>query len=497
MKKYRACFAAFILILSLLSGCQASPEKDAVVSKNDGSFQKRIYQTNPPEGDTQAAQPSKIQCSESFTSTDGSVSFNIQIDEEITPDVSQVIEVSPHRLTEEDISRVAKVLLGDVDFYERRPSSNPQYSKAQYQEMISRLSAYASQETLTELMGEKGADTYLEFVRIYIDLWTGKYETAPEKDPRVPCDWMLKKERNYNDSDVEIGDRTVADDSDVLYATAVKNGIEYSYSVITKDSGAYRVNLLNLDLTDGLGLYPVNTAIYRARLCRTDAPTQAQIEDANRQVQDMLEKMELGHWQIAQTTVETEQIGDAAEYSIHIMAVPILNGIPTIYGQVAGDLQENYSADYAMPYAEFSLSANGEIVYFNLVSPIDTVETHNENVAALPISELMDGCIQQLSFNDADAYGLPASVRENMEDSSGQKILCQVDISRAEYALGRVRKAESDDHYYYIPVLVLRGVVNYIGEQDGQSYYTNYLSSEQELPTLIWINAIDGSIIGR
>ena len=495
MKKFLSAVFAFVLIVSILCGCQKAPSKEAVISKNDGVFQERIDQTGPPQEEVQGENPTSIQCSEQFTSTDGSVHFTIDINKEIAADVNQVIEVAPHRLTEDDIRRVAKVLLGDVDFYERRSSTNPQYSKAQYQQMISRLSAYSNREALTNLMGVSGADTYLEYVQKFIESWTRKYETAPTEDPRIPCDWTLKKERHYNDNEVEIGKRTVADDSDVLYVNAEKNGIEYIYSVITKDDDGYKVNRLNLNLTEGLGLYPVDMAIYRSMLCRTEEPTAEQIDTANIKVQDLLSKMELGQWQISETTVEAKQIDDITEYTIHITAVPNLNGVPAIYGQSAGNLQNAYDATYFMTYAEFILSANGDIVYFNLDSPLEIIDTRNENVATLSVAELMKSCIQHLSFSDADAYGLPTDVREEIENVSEQNLLCQVAISDVEYVLGRVKKPDSDDHYYYIPIMVLNGIVNYIGEKDERCYYTNCHVPSEGIPHLIWINAIDGSIV--
>ena len=202
-----------MIILSILCGCQKAPGREIVISKNDGSFQEKVSQTSPIT-DTD---PIPISFNEQFLSTDGSVEFAIDINEEISSVARQVIEVAPHHLSEDDIRRVANTLLGDVTLYERRSSSNPQYSKSQYQQMIQRLSAYATKDALTELMGADGSDTYLEYVKKYIAVWTEKYATAPDEDPREICDWTLKKERHYNNSDVEIGDRAVDEDCDLLH----------------------------------------------------------------------------------------------------------------------------------------------------------------------------------------------------------------------------------------------------------------------------------------
>ena len=49
-----------------------------------------------------------------------------------------VVEVTPHFLTEEDVQRAGRALLGDVDFYEAEPLMTPVYSKTELQEIINR-----------------------------------------------------------------------------------------------------------------------------------------------------------------------------------------------------------------------------------------------------------------------------------------------------------------------------------------------------------------------
>lgn len=344
-------------------------------------------------------------------------------------------------------------------------------------------------------MGADGADTYLEYVKRYIEIWTEKSTTAPDEDTRKLCDWTLKKERYYNDSDVEIGDRSIEDDCDLLIATAEKEGIEYSYSVIRENGPTVKLNKLNLTLTEGLGLYPVDMAIYRAQLCRTGKPTQEQIETVTAKAQSILDEINLGQWNLDEPTVEEKQIGNSTEYRIRITAYPDFNGISVLSGQSAGNLQDAYDATYLMTNADFLFSAHGDIIYFNLESPLDVVEVRNENVMTLSVAELLEKCVHNLSLSDADAYGLPADVRMEMEANSGEKLLCQIALTEAEYGLGRVKVPNSDDHYYYIPVLVLKGIVEYVGANTGTCYYTNHYNSGSGVPALIWLNAVDGSII--
>lgn len=73
-----------LLILWTLSACQASPEKSVVVSKNDGSFDVRVVQSaetvSSDKSVESASSPnSEFQHKSAFSSTDGTVSFTMNI----------------------------------------------------------------------------------------------------------------------------------------------------------------------------------------------------------------------------------------------------------------------------------------------------------------------------------------------------------------------------------------------------------------------------------
>lgn len=488
------CYA---FLLFLLCGCQSAPNQEVITSKNDGIFQDKIKETDS-SSDNLDINSTRIMWKENFLSTDGSVNFSVDIDNEVSPDVRQVVEVAPHMLTEEDIRRVATVLLGDVDFYERRSSSHPEYSKSQYQEMISRLSPYATKEGLTQLMGASGAEVYLEYIQLFIESWTEEYESAPEGDPRTPCDWVLKKERVYNDSEIEIGNRVLDEDMNVLYANAQKDGIEYCFSVIRHSGKTHKLNSIHLQLSEGIGLVPVDQAIYRSMLCRTEKPTEDQIAAVLEKAQNMLQQMALGEWEIVSTKVEVSNNGSAPEYVIRLQAQPLINGVSSILGQPDKAPQDSYAPTYQMTSANLTFSANGEIIDFGLISPVDVLDVPNQNVSTISVDELAEKCMQQLSLSDRAAYGLPDYSIEETEDYTGEKLLCQVSITEAEYGLGRVKVPNTDDNYYYIPVLAFRGTVVYILDKSGTVYYDNTPeNADEKPPILLCINAIDGSIISN
>ena len=284
MRKKRL-FAVLALGAFFLSGCQAAPEEQSVVSKNDGSFESALTSTQAAE----ETMPSHVQLAENFASTDGSVQFHMNIDQTLITGNMPVVEVVPSSITSEDMQRVAKALLGDVEFYEREPSSNPQYSKSQYQEMITRLAPYSTLDAMTELVGIGKAEDTLESVKATIAWITEAMETAPEENPHVRCDWALKKERFYNDSEWVISGRPLAEDNDWLVATAQKNGIGYKYMVVVRDQDDYKLNRFSLQLGGASVDTYTDRLIYWSKLCRTEKPTKQQIQDVHSRVIELLE----------------------------------------------------------------------------------------------------------------------------------------------------------------------------------------------------------------
>lgn len=489
MKKQKI-IVGIVLLSILLAACQVTPGMQSVINKNDGAFEDAIQITRATDEAIQA----QVQLTENFSSTDGSVKFHMNIDQSLAAEKMPVLEVVPHAITSEDAQRVATVLLGDVDFYEREPSMNPRFSKSQYQEMISRLVPYSNLDAMTDLVGPSAGEM-LEATKYLIDYLTAAMETAPEENPHVPCDWTLKKERYYNNSPGDIGNRAIGEDDDWLVATATKNQLGYTYMVIARDQEDYKLNRFSIQLGGATVEPSLDRKIYWSQLCRTEKPTMEQIHRVEEQVVTMIEEMEFGQWEVARTKVETSYSGAEPEYMIRVNLVPVLNGIPAIFGQGNPELDQDYTGAYALTQATFLMSANGDIIDMELDSPIELKSVANENVATLSFSQLIERAQQHLSLSDAGNYGLSDAVIKMYEKEFQEEILCVVDISQIEYGLSRVLIKDTTDSYYYVPVLVFQGNVQYQGVSTGTIYF-DYADYGIGLDTLLWINAVDGSIVG-
>lgn len=492
--KRLGCAVLIAVTLTGLYGCQQAPAAQSVISKNDGSFDSSVIAPateDPAVGSTQAAV-----YTDEFTSTDKSVTFTYNIDGQHTVVNNPVVEVVPHYLTAEDAKRVATALLGDVDWLEKEPYLEPEYTKEQIQNKINRWSQYANTDAILKLLGTDSGNT-VDVIKNFIEEYSNRYETAPSDPPKM-CEWTLKKDSYYYYSAESLAERDLSEDNDSIQAVAKVGEVEYTFSVSTRNESDYKMNFIYLYPGEGSSPCSIDSNIYQATLCRTEKPTEEDISIAVAKAEKMLADMDLGQWQVDSSTVQTTYFGDTPEYRINVTAVPVINGIPAVRVPQISNLKSDlaYASNYYMTDANFEFSANGDMVRFKMYAPIDTKEIINENVAAKSLDELMELAKNHLTLSDYYKYGLSADTLDNSEGYYGENLTCQIDICQMEYGMLRVKVPNTDESYYYVPGIVLSGSVDYIGRETG----TVFAASGQEfrnarITPIVAINAVDGSNI--
>ncbi len=149
-----------------------------------------------------------------------------------------------------------------------------------------------------------------------------------------------------------------------------------------------------------------------------------------------------------------------------------------------------------MTDACFWFSANGVLKKFELYSTIDIVNVLNENVATLSMEQLIEEAKKQLSLSDYCGYGLGKEILDQMELDYGEDILCNINICGLDYGLTRVKVPDTEDSYYYLPAVFFSGTIEYVGKNSGNVYASSGKEIwDEQIITLLGINAIDGSII--
>lgn len=478
----------------LLSGCQDTPNGNIVTSKNDGSFEISKVQT--------ATEPKtlseKIELEKNFFSTDNTVEYFLDICTDIPQKALPIMEVAPYFLTGEDAQRVAKALFGDVEIYtSRQRQHNTVFSQEELRTKLHRWSQYANSEAVSKLFGYAPGDT-VNIVQGFIEEYTVKMETAPLESQNKVCTWEYLSESSYSRSPEENGNGDDKKENQAIKTELVCNEIPYAYNVVRRDLDDFKMSRISAYPYDGFSPDNIDERIFHAQLCRTEEPTAEQIKDVQEKAKQILDEIQLGQWMIDQCYPEKKMFGDIPEYSIHVTAVPTLEGVEVIRRPQLRNLRSDavFASNLYLTDAEFVFSAHGDLVYFELNTPLQFIELTNANVETLPMDSLIEKAIQHLELTDYTNYSLPAVDIMNFEDYYGEKLLCQVHIGEMRYGLTRIKVPNTDSSYYYVPALALYGTADYLGKNTGTVYFSDNdsLSPAGSVP-LIMLNAVDGTVI--
>lgn len=355
---------------------------------------------------------------------------------------------------------------------------------------INRWSQFASAESYKELFGTANNND-VRIIRKFIADYTERCETAPDENPHTLCDWTYKKAGYYLATPEELDTWYFSNDNDEIDTIVALSGdpydIVYEYCVSTRDKEDFKVSNINAAIAGADSPVGIDWNIYRAQLLRTEKPAEDRMNEIAEKAQAMLDEMDLGQWKVDQCYLEMTEYGDAVEYVICVTAVPVLNGIAAVRQPQLWSLKstEAYASNYYLTDVQFQFSANGNLVLFRMYSPTDIKDVINDNVAVMSMEELMEKAKTYLQLSDIYTYGMI----DEILDYYGGNVACAVDVCTMEYNLNRVKVPDTDESYYYVPGLALRGSVQYYDTETGEIY------DELEDKILVVINGVDGSVI--
>lgn len=486
MQKKKYSTVVLIVVFSfLLCACQIGPPHSIVTSKNDGAFDANLQQRSPQ----QETHEITLKRSNSFTSTDNSVEFKWKLDQTLAIGAMPVLEAAPYLFTSEDVQRIVKSIFGDdIVFYDVGPESQRQLSKSEIQEKISLLSKYANAENLNWLMGQ---EANLEALKRRILLYTQQYETAPDMNPHTVCDWTLKPSNYYQ--------RNEDGKTDTLIATTRIDNFDYQIEAHVRNQRDYIKSDIQIGLGDGNGRETsVERAINTAQLCITEKPTQAQIEQAKATAQNMLDKMGLGDYVIAETLIDVRYYGDTPAYQIWIEAEPVLEGANVLYGDFGRSYiaKEQYNSEYPVGQIQFFFSANSDLISFRMHSLVKVLDVKNSDVVTLSMDELMEKAQNYMSLYDAEAldkFTGNTLILEALTGRAPNTLDCKVEITEAAYGLSRYPIADSNS-FYYAPTVIFRGTIDYCDPETGEVVTGTGNPNGSRVQTLAVVNAVDGTI---
>lgn len=485
-RKYRICYLwSIVLLILFCTGCQKTPETDAVKSKNDNSFDVNSIATAPETHPQEEILD--IAYNAEFTSSDGSVHFQMDINQALAPRNMPIVRVSSHFLTAEDAKRVAFTLFPDATFYEAEPSSSMNFSKSEIQKKIQRWSQYTTEEAMQSLYGGNARWGDTSVVKDFIERYTELYESAPEDNPHSICQWTMRKTSEYLLPKEELSSADTSGDNDEISAQFNVDGIPYYFTAATRNRSDFKVNMISLVIEDGASPYNIDSRIFDSLLCKKEEPTEEQIVSVKSKAEQWLNQFGLGEWMVDEAYVSHGFDEMEDEYVICVNATPMLNQVPALRRPQLASLRDpnGYSPGQYYTEANFKFAPGGELMSFTLFTPLDIQEIVNENAAVMDTTDLLDRAKELLALSDAYEYGFGGYL-----DAIEEDVKCSVTISDMEYGLSRVRVPDQDDSYYYIPSIILKGMSEYVGMESGTTYYFS------EVPmVLIILNAADGSVI--
>lgn len=429
-----------ILGCLILCGCQKSPQNIAAPETSTAS-DKGAQQVFP------AAEPAAA-IHKSFKSTDGSVSFDLDIQADMAISSLPTVKVQPHYLTERDAQQTAHALFGNAELYEREPYASTVLNKTEIQDRLQRWSGYIGDDALYNLYGMEDNSFVQDLVQQYIREYTLKLETATDENTHIPCRWEYKEECRYTFASDNITLEELASANSAILANCTVNGVRYCFDAVTRNKADYKLNMITAYIDGSNSPFGIDEAIARATLCRTEKPEQSQVNAISQKAENILNEIDMGQWVIDSCTLQEDMIGNKTEYSIRVKALPVLAGAKAVdcspFFKLKGE--DVYASNYYLTGAQFTFAPDGTLLSFELTSPIDIIETGGQTEVISSTDEMIARGINQLSLTDCHAF-----YTGDTKKLDGIPVLCNVSITKGYYGLIRTKVANHDDQYQYIP----------------------------------------------
>lgn len=459
---------ALALLLTVLCGCQA--KQAPVPTEPAPTFGEPISFETVPEGETLPESQQAV-LNDTFKSADGSVEFSFHIDQQLPTKNLRILEAALRPITGEDAKKLAEVVFPDCTFYDQEPQTSKLYSKEEVERNIELYTKYSDMALLTQLYGT-GARDYSIHIAEYREIWKKRLKKAREENPHEICQWEFKPDMYYYDID----QRDANNYWNVIYSETQKGDVVYGLNVFHSSEPGSQVQKLDIGvsgqlLTHQLGWYT---------LCHGDEPTETQIEEAKKRAQDILDRLDVGRWQVTGGEVEYSSLAKGSYISVK--AEMLLDNIQIPFATGIED-------GWWLSSAYIGLTVDGEMVDFELVLPMELKGTVTDRPSLLSLDEILAQTKEKLTDTTASAqFGRNLFPLHIEEQKAGESLICKVDVSKLEYSMARMKAPDDADTFYFYPVLTFHGTADYYGQDSGTLHITT-----EECP-LFSISALNGEL---
>lgn len=539
-KRIRARGLAAVLLAGLMTlsftACQEDPEGSIVVNKD---MDKLISQGAAPQSSEGTPVLEEAQKTESYETTIENEKLGVKVVADAQVDVPTVEKLSIYRVEQKKfdqafLDKVREVLIGDAALYEgkalrtRTKSEIEAEIQALRQSLTDTEQQLADDPELSDEEREGQLQDYADEVQRSVDELQEEYEVAPETInlSEYPSDGQLldvleMARQNPGDEYYEWmgglseeGDELfygVTDGSDGWYqALYVGNNSDYSNKcAYRKNSKEYlKVDTVlatdSVEISEAPARYGITSTwedFYEEKGIKgtlrttgyefgggttfrslSGATVELSPEEAQRQAEELLEKLEMGGFALHENQLCTELVGGGDDpnellyencymltYYRELDGVLLTQSSGTKFQAGWDENNENYNKQM-WPQEEVLIRVNDQgIVGFDYNAPLNVIETVVEGTSLKGFDEVKEIFEQMLPTIMA---------------TTDWQYVAQVDRVRLSYS--RISEKDSFDTGLVVPVWSFEGKTS--------TYDTGYLVSEDK-GVLLAINAIDGSVI--
>lgn len=483
-KKTVAMLTAFILLV--ICGCQATPEKSIVTSKNDGIFEAALANTPAPTAipentgavtDTQQSREA-VTYSDSFENANGNIRYELNLTAPIVQTALPVVQVRPMEITPELAKQTAQAVLGDdTEFYKY----SGQHTKAELEQIILDLRQdIADWDGLVEQCGGKEDEAALLQEMLEDDLASAEslYDQAPETLERTLCDWQFHSSDYYSDDLYGYNSSYQS-----IKASATVNGIPFVFNASNREDNDLRDH--SISISEDSELTDTSTLTTGAS---GSAATQALQEKAV----ELANAMGLGQWRVL-----TESENAVAGYSDTVILTRLYDGVPITWHDSPSESETAYGPFYQYEQLRIAFRDNA-LVDFLYQGALEKVSTVNENIQTLPFADILAAAKAQMRLRGT-TNPVTGETVSAAEDGSYEKIV----VDSVELGLTRVLVKDNSTDYYLVPTYTFYGTstsYNADGTAMDFSFYDEVSGQTITFPNesmveLAVINAVDGSAV--
>ena len=539
----RKIISAILLVglLFSLAACQPAPEKEVVVSKNDGAFEQAIttdagenggVSTQAENGDapnSAAAESTAFSYTDSFTSTDGKITYNINAQVDVPTVNMPIVQVRPMVINGPKARQITHALFGDAPIYEKTNEK----SKSEWEDLIISISNWTSDEAIRQAHGDNLSQDEIEDIRAnrqsILDSYKAAYEQAREVVPKEECQFRFYKEFTRYSMD---GAGAYTDEpsyyEDIPYgqgyelqAVAELDGLRYHIWFHNREADDFRNHSVSVFIEETGAPDVMNEYKRTVGLLNETPPTAEQISEVERITREMLSAMGIGDWQVTVFELHTDYsdledpdntLDPHKDYRIGVRCLPVYEGVVVTKQQWLGNIKSKneYASNYYYEDLSFLFSNDGRLLSFEYYGPLELVQVVNANVPVMSMAEIQQRVHEQLILSDLDSlweYNRPGFI-ENMfagspisaEGLAEQRafltaVSAEYNITSVEIGLARTRIKDNKTDFYLVPAVTLRGQSTILNAQgDNLGVIAAGVMPGQDT-TILGLNLVDGTVL--